>query len=75
METYLLIRTILSFSSGSSASDPTLGVAGTVFREEGYSSEEIALRDVAMLPGSASFFAGSNAGSNWRLYPASRRGD
>ena len=39
MPTYLLIRTISNFYCGDFQYDPTLGVAGTVFREEGYSSE------------------------------------
>ena len=39
MPTFPLKRTISSFCSSKFSADPTLGVAGTVFREEGYSSE------------------------------------
>ncbi len=39
MPTFPLKRIISSFFSANSQEDPDLGVAGTVFREEGYSSE------------------------------------
>ena len=39
MRIFPLTRTISNFFSGSFPEDPKLGVAGTVFKEEGYSSE------------------------------------
>ncbi len=64
-----------SFSSGSFATDRPLGVAGTVFREEGYSSDTDSFEGHKHVAGGCQLFRRQCFGRDRRIYPEQSRGN